>query len=85
MIDFMIYFMCLYLLKHYFNERFTKSLVLKLMVATTRSNQDHTSVGVSCQKHPGPSVQELKKVVCPLQKLSAHIFLAFLQLLELCS
>ena len=23
------------------------------------------SVALSCQRHPGPSVQELKKVVCP--------------------
>ena len=43
------------------------------------------SVRLSCQKHPGPSVQELKKVVCPKQKLSAQIFLPFLQLLELFS
>ena len=43
------------------------------------------SVGLSCQKHPGPLVQELKKVVCPSQKLSAQIFLPFLQLLKLFS
>ena len=43
------------------------------------------SVGLSCQKHPGPSIQELKKDVCPSEKLSAQIFLPFLQLLELFS
>ena len=41
------------------------------------------SVGLSCQKHPGPLVREPKKVFCPSQKLSAQIFLPFLQLLEL--
>ena len=66
---------------HWINSNI--SLTGHLMVGSLDGGVD--SVEFSCQKHPGPSVQELKKVVCPSRKLSAQIFLPLLQLLELFS